>query len=218
MLFDDTNLKLVYIALTKILKSLMFFLLYKNISNGMFLVKGVSSFDKRMISRKGFQDFVRQNWKGKRGEQCRTMDRIRRCRGIMNWKNYSDLNSRDKFTRLKATLQVEVSKRYPSNELMSRLKQELAEALREEDSFWRQKCREEWLKAGDRNTKYFHNCIKGRRVQNRILMLLDDMGREHFSEGGKGNLVVEFYRVLFTSSNPHDLESLFEGFRVRVTE
>ncbi|KAH0860089.1 hypothetical protein HID58_088350, partial [Brassica napus] len=94
-----------------------------SISNGMFLVKGVSSFDKRMISRKGFQDFVRQNWKGKRGEQCRTMDRIRRCRGIMNWKNYSDLNSRDKFTR-----------------------------------------------------------------------------------------------VLFTSSNPHDLESLFEGFRVRVTE
>lgn len=127
------------------------------------------------------------------------------------------MNSRDKITRLKTALESEVSKSHPSYALMKKLKLDLAEALREEELFWRQKCREEWLRAGDRNTKYFHNCVKGRRVQNRILMLLDNLGNEHFSEGAKGNIAVEFYRDLFTSSNPHDLEALFQGFQSSVT-
>lgn len=48
-------------------------------------------------------------------------------------------------------------------------------------------------------------------------MLLDDNNQEHFSEGSKGNLAVEFFRDLFTSSNPFDLETLFQGFSSRVT-
>lgn len=136
----------------------------------------------------------------------------------MRWKKTADLNSRDKITRLKVALEVEVAEHQPSFDTMKKLKQELAEALREEELFWRQKCREEWLKAGDRNTKFFYNYVKGRRMQNRILMLLDKLGNEHFSEGAKGHIAVEFFRDLFTSSNPFDLESLFSGFRSRVTQ
>lgn len=172
--------------------------------------KGRFLFDKRMLSREGFEDMVRLSWEGKTGERGNTIDRIRRCRrNIMGWKRSSDLNSRDKISRLKASLEKEVSKRSPSFEFMKKLKIELAEALREEELFWRQKCHEEWLRAGDRNTKYFHNCVKGRRIQNRILMLLDEMGQEHFSEGAKGNIAVEYFRDLFTSSNPFDLETVF---------
>lgn len=101
---------------------------------------------------------------------------------------------------------------------MKNLKQELSEALREEELFWRQKCREEWLRAGDRNTNFSHNCVKGRKIQNRILMLLDEMGQEYFLEGAKGNIAVEFCKDLFTSSNPHDLESILRGFGPRVTD
>ena len=101
---------------------------------------------------------------------------------------------------------------------MKHLKQELEEALREEELYWRQRCREEWLRAGDSNTKYFHNCVKGRRIQNRVLMLLDDMGTENFSEGAKGNIAVEYFRELFSSSNPFDLDFLFRGFKGRVSD
>lgn len=44
-------------------------------------------------------------------------------------------------------------------------------------------------------------------------MLLDEWGEEHFSEGSKGNIAVEYFRDLFRSSDPFDLESLFTGFR-----
>lgn len=46
----------------------------------------------------------------------------------MNWKKRSYLlNSRDRITRLKTALEVEVSKRSPSFELMKSLKQELSD-------------------------------------------------------------------------------------------
>lgn len=127
----------------------------------------------------------------------------------MEWKKRANLNAREKIVRLRALLEQEVSKAFPAYRLMQRLKQELSAALREEELFWRQKCREEDPE---------QNCVKGRRIQNRILMLLDDTDQEHFSEGAKGHIAVEFFRDLFTISNPHDLETLFEGFKSRVTE
>lgn len=48
-------------------------------------------------------------------------------------------------------------------------------------------------------------------------MLLDEWGNEHFSEGSKGNIIVEYFRELFMSTNPFDLDSLFLNFPRRIT-
>ena len=47
------------------------------------------------------------------------------------------------------------------------LRKELDECLAKEESFWRQKSREVWLKEGDRNTQFFHNSVKTRRAANK---------------------------------------------------
>ncbi|KAL0847837.1 hypothetical protein Bca101_021084 [Brassica carinata] len=99
---------------------------------------------------------------------------------------------------------------------MKRLKLELAEAYHSEERYLRKKSWQQWLKSGDKNTRFFHNAVKGRKNLNSILMLLDNLGVEHFSEGAKGNIAVDFFRELFESSNPFDLESLYEGFENRV--
>lgn len=49
-------------------------------------------------------------------------------------------------------------------------------------------------------------------------MLLDEWGHENFSEGSNGNIAVEFFRDLFRSLDPFDLETLFTGFNSRVTD
>lgn len=49
-------------------------------------------------------------------------------------------------------------------------------------------------------------------------MLLDEWGQEHFSEGSKENIAVDFFRDLFRSTDPFDLETLFTGFSSRVTD
>ncbi|KAH0843435.1 hypothetical protein HID58_092020 [Brassica napus] len=49
----------------------------------------------------GFEDMVRLSWEGGTGDRSCTMDRIRRCRRkIMEWKRKSNLNSRDRITRV----------------------------------------------------------------------------------------------------------------------
>ena len=133
-------------------------------------------FDKRYLNKAGIEELIKESWGTEGLDQSNTMERIGRCRkSIMKWKRYSDTNSRNKISRLKEALEKEVAKRFPSYNLMRKLKMDLAEALREEEVFWRQKCREEWLRYGDRNTKFFHNCVAGKRLQNRILMLLDEL-------------------------------------------
>lgn len=115
-------------------------------------------------------------------------------------------------------LETEVSKLHPNFSVMRRLRLQLAEAYDDEERYWRQKCREDWLRSGDRNSRYFHNCVKGKKIQNRIIMLLDELNREHFYEGAKGEIAVSYFRELFMSSNPFDLETLFSGFQQRVNQ
>ncbi|XP_059068682.1 uncharacterized protein LOC131078213 [Cryptomeria japonica] len=45
------------------------------------------------------------------------------------------------------------------------------EVLQREEIFWSQKSRENWLRVGDRNTKFFHSSMKVKRSLNKILSL-----------------------------------------------
>ena len=46
------------------------------------------------------------------------------------------------------------------------------EAIRIEEEVARQKSRIQWLEAGDKDTQYFYNSIKGRRNKKRIVSLI----------------------------------------------
>lgn len=181
--------------------------------------RGRFFFDNRMVGKEGVEDAVRKGWcKEMSGRQVSIIERISRCRReLSKWKKCSTSNAKVNIQRLQVELEKEICKVHPNGVLMKNLKIELGKAYREEGRFWRQKCREFWLREGDWNTSYFHNCVKGRKAKNRVLMLQDDQGVEHFSEGAKGHIATEFCRELFMSSNPFDLQSLFTGFTAKVT-
>lgn len=97
-------------------------------------------FDKRYLNKNGIEELIKESWGTKEFDQSNTMELIGRCRKkIMKWKRYS---------RLKDDLEKEVAKVYPSYNRMKKLKLDLAEALKEEETYWRQRCREEWLRSG----------------------------------------------------------------------
>ncbi|KAK6162264.1 hypothetical protein DH2020_002105 [Rehmannia glutinosa] len=80
-----------------------------------------------------------------------------------------------------------------------RVKGKLNEEYRLEELFWKQKSRINWLKEGDKNSKFFHAFTMQRRKKNCILRLVDDNLIVCEGETETENIVTKFYKKLFTS-------------------
>lgn len=80
-----------------------------------------------------------------------------------------------------------------SGELMN----SLDSLLSKEEMFWRQRSRTQWLKEGDRNTKFFHQWATNRRRKNTIKGLWD--ANEIWQESPRGieRKVMEYFREIF---------------------
>ncbi|KAG7536410.1 Reverse transcriptase domain [Arabidopsis suecica] len=176
-------------------------------------------FDKRWISKPEFANVIKEGWtKDDAAGYKALLHRIADCRkSISRWKRISNQNSKERISQLRHRLEEEGIKLQPNRSLLKSLKWELAEAYRAEEQYWKQKSRERWLKEGDRNTKFFHGSVQRRRVQNRILSLFDNNDIEQFAEGSKGEIAVEYFRKMFTSSKPDHVTEALDGMRPRVT-
>jgi hypothetical protein len=55
-----------------------------------------------------------------------------------------------------------------------RVKQELQNLLDQENLRWKQRAKINWLKYGDRNTKFYHACANQRKKSNQIYKIKDE--------------------------------------------
>lgn len=81
------------------------------------------------------------------------------------------------------------------------LRNEVCDLIESDDIRWRQRVKVEWLKSGDRNTKYFHTCVTQRRKQNQILSIKDQGGRMWDDWENIGNVFINYFSKLFTLDN-----------------
>uniref|UniRef100_A0A2N9HCL8 Reverse transcriptase domain-containing protein n=1 Tax=Fagus sylvatica TaxID=28930 RepID=A0A2N9HCL8_FAGSY len=86
------------------------------------------------------------------------------------------------------------------------LQDEVNLLLHQDELHWRQRSREIWLKAGDRNTKYFHQKAKQRRGKNIIRGMLDSNGQWCEDEQGMGAIAVQYFNDIFSSSAGLEVE------------
>uniref|UniRef100_A0A803Q104 Reverse transcriptase domain-containing protein n=1 Tax=Cannabis sativa TaxID=3483 RepID=A0A803Q104_CANSA len=76
----------------------------------------------------------------------------------------------------------------------------LEELLANEEQYWQQRSRVEWLQSGDRNTKFFHSKASARQSNNRIKELWDADGNVTTSKEGISHIVADYFTRLFTAS------------------
>jgi hypothetical protein len=60
---------------------------------------------------------------------------------------------------------------------IKKVQDELGQLLDKEDIWWRQRAKEEWLKSGDRNTRFLHACASTRRCWNHVGTIKDENGQ-----------------------------------------
>jgi hypothetical protein len=93
-----------------------------------------------------------------------------------------------------------------NREKANQLRRELNTQLEEEELYWQQRSRVCWLKEGDKNTKFFHAFANQRRRTNEITMLRDNHGAQITGEAGLEQVCNEYFRNIFTTSNPGNID------------
>jgi predicted translin family RNA/ssDNA-binding protein len=66
-------------------------------------------------------------------------------------------------------------------EFMQKLYADLTKLQEEEDLYWRQRAKVDWMRSGDRNTKFFHVCANQKKKHNFIGNITDERG-QHWEE------------------------------------
>ncbi|PNX94787.1 hypothetical protein L195_g017967 [Trifolium pratense] len=89
--------------------------------------------------------------------------------------------------------------------LERQLQQELNLVLKQEEAVWFQKSRSQWIKDGDRNTRYYHVKTINRRRKNKIMMLKNDQNEWVEEEENLKGMVNRYYQNLF-ARNDDDIQ------------
>lgn len=81
--------------------------------------------------------------------------------------------------------------------LEAQLQKDYEQLLTHESLFWKQKSRVDWLKGGDRNTKFFHLTTLVRHRRNRIESLKNSEGNYVIEKEELQSLVIDYFNSLF---------------------
>lgn len=180
-------------------------------------------FDSRMIAKEGFTETVRRGWKGT-GQvqliQIPLVQRLSRCRQhISRWKRHHRTNAEERIGTLRAQLDRAVTSATTSQERRIEIREELNQAYVDEEIYWKQKSRVNWLRSGDRNTRYFHAVTKGKRIKNTISVIQDESGVIHRGHKEISQVAVKYFQDLYTSggTNTAAYGEVFQDFQPRVT-
>lgn len=80
------------------------------------------------------------------------------------------------------------------------LQVEVDEIMEWDELKWKQLAKEHWLKLGDKNSRYFHACVKQRQKASKIECISDGEGRWQSSPEAIQTAFIEHFQQPFTSS------------------
>eukprot|EP00253_Pinus_taeda_P025237 PITA_25237 len=74
----------------------------------------------------------------------------------------------------------------------------LEERRKQEEILWRQKSRINWLREGERNTKFFHQAMVQHRQRNKIVSIKNEAGDRVIEQEGIEKVLVDYHKDILT--------------------
>ncbi|WZY87251.1 hypothetical protein YC2023_033635 [Brassica napus] len=179
-------------------------------------------FDGRMINKEGFTESVRRGWRGTGQSQLMQIplvQRLNRCKQhISRWKRHNQNNAEEIIGTLRAMLDKAVTSIAISQERKTELKDELNQAYIDEDIYWKQKSRVNWLRSKDCNTWHVHVVTKGKIIKKTINSIQDGQGVIHRGYKEISKVDVNYFQDLYASkgTDPTIYVKVFQTFHQRV--
>ena len=100
---------------------------------------------------------------------------------------------------------------------INRIRKEINILLDDEELWWQQRSRVQWLEEGDRNTKYFHHHASERRRKNTITGLWNHKDVWCESKESIIKTAIDYFEDIYTSSHPTRVEEVTDLISIKVT-
>ncbi|CAN6573468.1 unnamed protein product [Malus baccata var. baccata] len=178
------------------------------------------SYDARWSKLDECRELVAQEWDDHLGgsHAFRICEKLKLLRKRLKvWYHGRGRNSKKAIDKLKD----EIRKAYTSNKFASeevKLKErDLRSALRNEEAYWKAKSRVQWLREGDKNTKFFHAQTLKRRRYNQIKGLEDSNGIWHTGDKDICDIANSYFMGLFQSCSPNQIRDVEVCMETRVS-
>ncbi|XP_059451003.1 uncharacterized protein LOC132181787 [Corylus avellana] len=101
---------------------------------------------------------------------------------------------------------------------IANIKLKVQSLMEQEEIKWKQRARVEWLRNGDKNTRFFHACANQRSKSNSIRRVCDLAGNCMETQEAIGDAFVDYFRDLFTSGRPDCMEECLGALDRRITD
>lgn len=118
-------------------------------------------------------------------------------RDLIEWVKRNAASSKELITTNQMALELALSEVTPNSERIEELKQTLENAYKEEELYWRQGSRIQWLQGGDRNSSFFHAVTRDRIARNKFSVIENDQGQAVYEEDQIVQTFTLFYQTLF---------------------
>ncbi|XP_048593215.1 uncharacterized protein LOC106393995 [Brassica napus] len=176
-------------------------------------------FDKKWLDNEELRQVILEGWKSPDlPPDASIMEHISSCRrALSEWRRLNNVNSAKLVEELKEKVEGLYADDNATTEEIAAALKELSHALKAEEMFWKQKSRVFWLREGDRNTKFFHALTKQRRARNKITQLLDENGNIIEDDEGLVVIATSYFRQIFESSNPEEIEEALAQVPTTIT-
>jgi hypothetical protein len=95
---------------------------------------------------------------------------------------------------------------------------QMNEVLYREEMLWLQRSRIDWLREGDRNTKFFHHKAVWRARKNKIMKLCDDNGIVNTVPTDMQRMATSYFKFMYTRDPSIDHEGITDLVQHKVTQ
>ncbi|CAL1377841.1 unnamed protein product [Linum trigynum] len=82
---------------------------------------------------------------------------------------------------------------------LRQLRTEVEELENNEEKYWKQRSRADWLKDGDKNTNFFHKKASARRRRNMLRKLRDEEDRMYTRKEALFKCFTDYFTSMFTA-------------------
>jgi hypothetical protein len=197
-------------------------LTFNGVSNAAQRKKGSFRMETHWVRRDDFMETVKNTWGGRGGRRDpwgNIKGKLEKCqKTIKVWVRKSVQATEKKIQEKSQKLvhfQMKDGESARKEEAL--IKGEIHDLLEQEEVKWKQRAKEDWLRYGDRNTKYFHACATQKKRRNTVEQIKNEEGEMCLTPEAIEGAFVNYYTKLFTSARPHNVEACTSVIGGKVT-